>query len=58
MSKKGHFFKKTASKKRTYKRSSATRKQEIGIIRTNVKVQMSKALGFFKKLKGLKYGTS
>ncbi len=48
MIKKGRFFKKTASKKRTYN-------QEIGIIRTNVKVQIIKVFELFKKLKGLKY---
>lgn len=49
MIKKGRFFKKGAvSKKRIYN-------QEIGIIRTNVRVQIIKVLELFKKLKGLRY---
>lgn len=58
MSKKGRFFKKRAAQRRTYERSSATRKQEIGILRTNVKVQITKIVEFFRKVKRFKYGTS
>lgn len=52
MSKKGHFFKRKATlKKRSYR-------QEIGIIRSNVKVWILKVIEWIRKLRGVNYGTN